>query len=237
MSNSIYATISRQDGLLKELQVVANNIANANTTGYKTDRAVFAEYLVSTGQDTPSLSMGALAGHSFDLTQGTVKFTGSQFDVAIQGEGFFALQTPTGERLTRAGAFQVSADGQLITPDGAAVLDSGNTPIQVPPEATNIAIAGDGAISADGELIGQIGVFRPTGQLQRDTDTRFTAQGGTEAIETPSVLQGALEQSNVSPVLEMARMIEVQRAYEAGQNVLEEEHQRITQFISTVRNR
>lgn len=237
MSNSIYATISRQDGLLKELQVVANNIANANTTGYKTDRAVFAEYLVSTGLDTPSLSMGALAGHSFDLTQGTVKFTGSQFDVAIQGDGFFALQTPAGERLTRAGAFQISADGQLITPDGAAVLDSGNTPIQVPPEATNIAIAGDGAISADGELIGQIGVFRPTGQLQRDTDTRFTAQGGTEAIETPSVLQGALEQSNVSPVLEMARMIEVQRAYEAGQNVLEEEHQRITQFISTVRNR
>lgn len=237
MSNSIYATISRQDGLLKELQVVANNIANTNTTGYKTDRAVFAEYLVDTGPDTPSLSMGALAGHSFDLTQGTVKFTGGQFDVAIQGEGFFALQTPVGERLTRAGSFQLSADGQLITPDGANVLDSGNTPIQIPPEATSISIAGDGAISANGELLGQIGVFRPTGELQRDTDTRFQAAGGTEAIENASVLQGALEQSNVSPVLEMARMIEVQRAYEAGQNVLEEEHQRITQFISTVRNR
>ncbi len=237
MSNSIYATISRQDGLLKELQVVANNIANANTTGYKTDRAVFAEYLVNTGPDTASLSMGALAGHSFDLTQGTVKFTGGQFDVAIQGDGFFAVQTPAGERLTRAGSFQVSSEGELITPDGASVLDSGNTPIQIPPEATSVSIAGDGAITVDGELLGQLGVFRPNGQVQRDTDTRFTAAGGMEPIENANVLQGALEQSNVSPVLEMSRMIEVQRAYEAGQNVLEEEHQRITQFISTVRNR
>lgn len=237
MSNSIYATLSRQDGLLKELQVVANNIANTNTTGYKTDRAIFAEYLVSTGDQTPSLSMGALAGHTFDLTQGTVKFTGGQFDLAIQGEGFFALQTPAGERLTRAGAFQLSSTGELITPDGANVLDSGNTPIQIPPEAATISIAGDGSISADGELLGQIGVFRANGQLQRDTDTRFTAEGGIEAIENANVLQGAVEQSNVSPVLEMARMIEVQRAYEAGQNVLEQEHQRITQFISTVGNR
>lgn len=237
MSNSIYATLSRQDGLLKELQVVANNIANTNTTGYKTDRAVFAEYLVNTGAETPSLSMGALAGHNFDLTQGTVKFTGGQFDLAIQGDGFFALQTPAGERLTRAGAFQVSADGELIAPDGAALLDAGQTPIQIPPEATSISIAGDGTISVDGELLGQVGVFRPTGELQRDTDTRFTAAGGTEAIENASVLQGALEQSNVSPVLEMARMIEVQRAYEAGQTLLEQEHQRITQSISTVRNR
>ena len=237
MSNSIYATISRQDGLLKELQVVANNIANANTTGYKTDRAVFAEYLVNTGTDTPSLSMGALAGHNFDLTQGTVKFTGGQFDVAIQGEGFFALQTPAGERLTRAGSFQVSAEGELITPDGASVLDAGNTPIQIPPEAANISIAGDGTITVDGELLGQIGVFRANGQLQRDTDTRFIAGEGTEPIENASVLQGALEASNVSPVLEMARMIEVQRAYEAGQTVMEQEDQRITQFISTVRDR
>jgi len=237
MSNSIYATISRQDGLLKELQVVANNIANANTTGYKTDRAIFAEYLVSTGTETPSISMGALAGHSFDLTQGTVSFTGGQFDLAIQGEGFFALQTPAGERLTRAGAFQLSAEGQLITPDGAAVLDAGNTPIEFPPEATNVSISGDGTITVDGELFGQVGIFRANGELQRDTDTRFTATGGTEVIENASVLQGALEKSNVSPVLEMARMIEVQRAYEAGQNVLEEEHQRINQTITAVRNR
>ncbi|MHA7899800.1 MAG: flagellar hook-basal body complex protein [Henriciella sp.] len=237
MSNSIYATIARQDGLLKELQVVANNIANTNTSGYKTDRAIFAEYVMRTGEATPSLSMGALAGHNFDLTQGTVKFTGGQFDLAIQGEGFFALETDAGQRLTRAGAFQISSEGQLIASDGARVLSAGSTPIQIPPEAEGLAIAGDGTISADGEILGQVGVFTANGNLQRDTDTRFTAAGGLQPLENANVLQGALEASNVSPVLEMARMIEVQRAYEAGQTLLEREDQRITQFISTVRDR
>ncbi|NQY13065.1 MAG: flagellar hook-basal body complex protein [Henriciella sp.] len=237
MSNSIYATLSRQDGLLKELQVVANNIANTNTNGYKTDRAIFAEYIMSTGQDTPSLSMGALAGHNFDLTQGTVKFTGGQFDLAIQGDGFFAIETAGGPRLTRAGSFQLSSEGELVAPDGARVLSNGNAPIQLPPDAEGISIAGDGTISADGQILGQVGIFTANGQLQRDTDTRFTAAGGIAPSETATVLQGAFEASNVSPVLEMARMIEVQRAYEAGQTALEREDQRITQTISTVRNR
>jgi len=237
MSNSIYATIARQDGLLKELQVVANNIANTNTTGYKTDRAVFAEYVMATGDNSPSLSIGGLAGHSFDLTQGTVKFTGGQFDLAIQGDGFFAVETDAGQRLTRAGAFQLSSEGELIAPDGARVLSDGSTPIQIPIEAENVQIAGDGTISSKTGLIARIGVFTPEGQLQRDTDTRFIAEGGVQQSETASVLQGALEASNASPVLEVSRMIEVQRAYEAGQTVMEQEHQRITQFISTVRDR
>ncbi|MHA7858227.1 MAG: flagellar hook-basal body complex protein [Henriciella sp.] len=237
MSNSIYTTLARQDGLLKEMQVVANNIANTNTSGYKTDRAIFAEYVMSTGQDTPSLSMGALAGHSFDLTQGTVKFTGGQFDLAIQGDGFFALETDNGQRLTRAGAFQISAEGELVTGDGAKVLSEGSSPIQIPPEAENVTIAGDGTISSAGQIIGQVGIFSPTGQLQRETDTRFVADGGVQPVEGAAVLQGALEASNVSPVLEMARMIEVHRAYEAGQTLMEQEDQRISQFISAVRDR
>lgn len=237
MSNSIYTTLARQDGLLKEMQVVANNIANTNTSGYKTDRAIFAEYVMATGPETPSLSMGGLAGHSFDLTQGTVKFTGGQFDLAIQGEGFFALETDNGQRLTRAGAFQISAEGELVTGDGAKVLSEGSSPIQIPQEAENVTIAGDGTISSEGQIIGQVGVFTPTGQLQRETDTRFVADGGVQPVEGAAVLQGALEASNVSPVLEMARMIEVHRAYEAGQTLMEQEDQRISQFISAVRDR
>ena len=237
MSNSIYAALSRQDGLLKELQVVANNIANTNTAGYKTDRAIFAEYVMATGTESASLSMGGLAGHSFDLTQGTVKFTGGQFDLALQGQGFFGLETDAGPRLTRAGAFQLSVDGELVAADGARVLDIGNAPIQIPPDAEGLTIAGDGTISADGQVLGQGGIFTANGQLQRDTDTRFLAEGGTQPAEGVSVLQGAVEAANVSPVLEMARMIEVQRAYEAGQTLLEREDQRITQLISTVRDR
>ena len=192
MTNSIYATLSRQDGLLKELQVVANNIANTNTTGYKTDRAVFAEYLMATGADSPSLSMGGLAGHSFDLTQGTVKFTGGQFDLALQGDGFFAVETDAGQRLTRSGAFQLSAEGELITADGARVLSDGSTPIQIPPEVAQVGIAGDGTISADGQIIGQVGIFNPTGELQRDTDTRFISDGGVQPAEGIYVLMARI---------------------------------------------
>lgn len=237
MSNSIYASVARQDGLMKELQVVANNIANTNTAGYKTDRAIFAEYIMSTGAQTPSLSMGGLAGHDFDLTQGTVKFTGGQFDLALQGDGFFAVETDAGQRLTRAGAFQMSSEGELIAADGARVLSEGGTPIQIPPDAEGVSIAGDGTISSNGQVLGQVGIFLANGALQRDTDTRFIADGGTQPSPGATVLQGALEASNVSPVLEMARMIEVQRAYEAGQTLLELEDQRISQFISTVRDR
>lgn len=237
MSNSIYASLARQAGLMQELQVVANNLANASTTGYKTDRAIFAEFLVATGNGSDSLSMGGLAGHAFKFDQGALNQTGGKFDLAIQGDGFFAVQTPQGPRLTRAGHFQLSGEGNLIDANGNNVLGTGGNPITIPPEATQISIGGDGSVSFDGQLVDRIGVFVPEGQLLRDSNTLFSAPEGYAAVETTGVVQGALEQSNVSPVLEVARMIEVQRAYEAGQSLLEREDQRITQLISAVRER
>lgn len=236
MSNSIYVQIARQQGLMQEMQVVANNLANASTTGYKSDSAVFAEFLSGTGSGADPLSMGGLAGHSFDLEQGGLRFTGGKFDLAIQGEGFFLLDTPEGERLTRAGHFQVSADSQLIDGLGNRVLNAGGGPITIPEDARNISIAGDGTISADGLPIDRVGVVIADGQLQRGSNTQFTAPDGTQPVAEPEVLQGALEQSNVTPVLEVARMIEVQRAYEAGQSLLEKEDERLNKFISAVRN-
>ena len=98
MSNAVYAALTRQQGLMDEMQVVANNLANSSTTGYKSDRAVFAEFLANTGEDG-GLSMGGLAGHAFELQQGALKLTGGQFDLAIQGDGYFTVQTPQGPRL------------------------------------------------------------------------------------------------------------------------------------------
>jgi flagellar basal-body rod protein FlgF len=225
MSNAIYASLTRQQGLMQEMQVVANNLANSSTTGYKTDRAIFAEFLVGTGPSQDSLSMGGLAGHAFKMEQGSLKFTGGQFDIAVQGEGFFVLQTAQGPRLT------------LVDPFGNAVLGTGGNPITIPQEASNVSIGNDGSISADGQLIDRVGVVLPQGQLQRDSNTLFAAPEGFAQFEEANVVQGALEQSNVLPVLEVARMIEVQRAYEAGQAMLEREDQRITQLISAVRER
>lgn len=237
MSNAIYATLARQHGLMQEMQVVSNNLANSSTTGYKTDRAIFAEFLVGSDSGKTSLSMGSLAGHAFEMEQGGLKVTGGQFDVAVQGDGFFSIETPQGPRLTRAGHFQLSADGTLVDMIGNSVLGAGGGPIQIPVEASQISISADGTISADGELIEQIGVVIPDGELMRDSNTYFSAPGGFGNATDFNVVQGALEQSNVSPVLEVARMIEVQRAYEAGQTLLEREDQRIGQVISTIRER
>ncbi|MEQ8320741.1 MAG: flagellar hook-basal body complex protein [Rhodospirillales bacterium] len=237
MSNAIYATLARQHGLMQEMQVVSNNLANSSTTGYKTDRAIFAEFLVGSDSGNTSLSMGSLAGHAFEMEQGGLKVTGGQFDVAVQGDGFFSIETPQGPRLTRAGHFQLSADGTLVDMIGNSVLGAGGGPIQIPVEASQISISADGTISADGELIEQIGVVIPDGELMRDSNTYFSAPGGFGNATDFNVVQGALEQSNVSPVLEVARMIEVQRAYEAGQTLLEREDQRIGQVISTIRER
>lgn len=237
MSNAIYATLARQHGLMQEMQVVSNNLANSSTTGYKTDRAIFAEFLVSTGSDASSLSMGSLAGHSFEMEQGGLKVTGGQFDLAVQGDGYFTVDTPQGTRLTRAGQFQLAANGNLIDMNGSNVLNAGGGPITIPPEATNLVISADGTISANGLQIDQVGIVVPDGELMRDSNTYFSAKDGFAAAKDFGIVQGALEQSNVSPVLEVSRMIEVQRAYEAGQALLETEDQRLGQLISAVRER
>ncbi|ABI78233.1 flagellar basal-body rod protein FlgF [Hyphomonas neptunium ATCC 15444] len=238
MSSPIYTTLARQQGLMQEMQVVANNLANSSTTGYKSDRAIFTEFLVSTG-DSPdqSLSMGGLGGHAFQLEQGGLNFTGGRFDLAIQGEGFFMVETPQGERLTRAGHFQLSGAGQLVDMQGNPVLSAGGNPITIPDDATDVSFGEDGTISGNGQIIDQVGIMLADGQLTRDSNTYFAAEGGVAPTQDAKLVQGALEQSNVSPVLEVSRMIEVQRAYEAGQALLEKEDQRISQLITAVRER
>jgi flagellar basal-body rod protein FlgF len=244
MSSAIYAMLGRQQGLMQEMQVVANNIANSSTTGYKSDRALFGEFLVATGSQSSSLSMGGLAGHSFAMEQGALKITGGELDLAIQGDGFFLVNTEQGQRLTRAGHFQLSTDGQLVDMNGSPVLNAGGAPINIPPNASQVRIASDGTITisaGDGfppQEVGQVGIVTVDQEatLVRDSNSYFSAPDGHRPAENNEIVQGALEQSNVSPVLEVARMIEVQRAYEAGQALFEREDQRISKIISAVRN-
>lgn len=237
MPMSVYASLGRQEGLMREMEVVANNLANSSTVGYKSDRAIFSEFIVSGGRDAPSVSMGGLGGHAFDLTQSSLAFTGSNFDIALQGEGYFLVRTEAGDRLTRAGHLQLSAEGELIDSNGNAILEAGGNPITLPPTIEQLSIGNDGSIAADGQLIGQIGIVVPNDQILRDSNTYFVAPNGVRPTEEATIIQGALEQSNVSPVLEVSRMIEVQRAYEAGQAMLEREDQRISQVITAVRQR
>lgn len=229
-----YVTLSRQSGLMREMQSVANNVANMSTTGFRREGVVFSEFIAATGSE--SVSMAAARARRIDLSPGSLEATGGVLDIAIQGRGFFQVETPDGERLTRAGAFLTNDAGELSTPDGHRALDEGGTPIFIPPDAVSIAVASDGTISADGRAIARIGLFEPAdpADLSRETGALFAVEGELVAVVGGAVQQGFLEGSNVNPVHEITRMIEVQRAYELGQSLSERESERVSNVIETL---
>lgn len=235
MDNATYATLGRQAGLMAQMRMVANNIANANTTGYRGEGVMFAEVVRGTG-DGPSLSMATARARLTDMTQGALERTGGAFDLAIEGEGFFMVQTPQGQRLTRAGHFGPNEAGDLVTAEGYPVLDAGGAPMIVPVGQGPVGISPDGTVSAGGQPVGQVGVFVPRDPLGlvREGGTRFEAPGGADPAPNARILQGSLEESNVDPVIEVARMIEVSRAYELGQNFLEREDERVRSVVQAL---
>lgn len=237
MENATYATLTRQSGLMQEMRLIANNIANASTTGFQSEGLVFSEYVASLGPDDPSLSMAAARVKTTDITQGTLQQTGGAFDLAIEGEGYFLIETAAGERLTRAGSFTPNGEGDLVTMDGNRVLDAGGAPVFIPTGAGQIAIAPDGTLSAGGDPVGQIGLVIPSdpSALRRQSGTMFDPVGGFDAAPNGRMVQGFLEASNVNPILQISRMIEVQRAYELGQSFMDKEDERIRSVIESVR--
>lgn len=229
-----YTTLTRQSGLMREMQVIAHNIANASTIGFRREGVVFSEFVARLG-DEPSLSMADGNARLVDLSQAGLTQTGGTYDLGIQGEGFFLIATPDGERLTRAGTFTPSAEGALVTPDGHALLDAGGAPVAVPVGARTVSISTDGTMSADGTPVAQIGLWQPADplSLRHQAGTLFSADG-LEPAEAAVIRQGFLEESNVEPIAEIARMIEVQRAYEMGQKFLDAEDQRQRGVIQTL---
>jgi flagellar basal-body rod protein FlgF len=235
VDNTGYTTLTRQSGLLREMQVVANNIANAATTGFRQEGVIFSEYVMAV-KDGSSLSMGQGNVRNTSYTQGTLSQTGGSFDLAIEGDGFFLIETPQGERLSRSGAFSPNGEGDLVTMNGYRVLDAGGAPVFVPSDVGDISISGDGTLSGGGNLIGQIGLVKPNNSagMIREDGVMFRADDGYVVAETASILQGFVENSNVDAITQLARMIEVQRAYEMGQSFLESEDQRVRQALESL---
>ncbi len=226
--DTAYVTLSRQSGLMNEMRLVANNIANANTTGYRAQGLVFSEF-VRDMPGNPSLSMSRAEARNTSQQQGVLTETGGQFDFAIEGDGFFMVESPEGNRLTRAGSFSPNAEGDLVAPDGARVLDSNGSPVFIPPDAASIDVGSDGTLSVEGQLLGQIGVYRVEDlkDLVREGNTRFSTTGNIDPVDEPVVLHRFLEGSNVNAIAQVTRLIEIQRAYELGQSFLETEHERV----------
>ena len=234
METTGYTTLTRQTGLMREMQAVANNIANSATTGYRQEGLIFAEFVSNAG-DGPSLSMATAEVRNTSMVQGALTKTGGSLDLAVEGDGFFLIETPAGQRLTRAGNFSLSAEGDLVTNDGFRVLDAGGAPVFIPPDARALGISPDGTVSDNGRPLAQIGLVQPADpiDLVREDGVMFRTEGEIEPVENGRMLQGFLEGANVDPVSQIARMIEVQRAYEMGQSFLDAENKRILTAIET----
>ncbi|MBI2715292.1 MAG: flagellar basal-body rod protein FlgF [Rhizobiales bacterium] len=225
MQNALLVGLSRQVALSRELDVVANNIANINTTGYKADGALFEEYLSSaarSGQNQGRVSFVRDRGTWHDLSAGPIEKTGNPLNVAIDGNAFLVVQTARGERYTRNGALQINGTGELVTSEGDAVLgDAG--PIVFQPTDNQVTFSKDGTISvregtsksdsARGSL--RLVAFEGAQQLRKDGSSAFTTIGDAQPQPTKAsrIIQGSIEKSNVRGVVEMSRMIEITRAY------------------------
>ena len=235
MDSPSYVALSRQTGLARELDVIANNIANASTTGFRRQGLVFAEHMRAAGA-APGLSMARAHGRSIDAAQGALRQTNGHFDFAIEGAGFFLVETPQGERLTRAGHFLPDAEGTLVTPQGYRLLDAGGAPVAVPPLAAAVSLSTDGTLSADGVPLAQIGLFLPAdpARLRHQAGTLLDSPAGTVPAEEARLHQGFLEDSNVNPMTEMTRLIAVQRSYELAQRFLDREDERLRGALQTL---
>ena len=231
-----YVALTRQSGLAKELQSIANNIANLATTGYRREGVIFAEEVQALPVEGGSVAMSEARARYTDDLQGALQQTNGTLDLAIEGEGYFTVMTAQGERLTRAGAFTRNADGTVVNMDGHPLLDEGGGEIVIPFEAKQIGVSADGTVSVDGAPVARVGLVTVEDQtkLFREAGVLYRAENGTVPVENGRVVQGFLEQSNVSPVAEMARMVEVQRAYEYGQKLMDQEDDRIRQVVRTL---
>jgi len=227
MENTLLIGLARQTVLERQLDVVANNIANVNTTGYKADNSLFEEYLTSgahednfVGSDR-RVSYVQDRGTYRDFTQGSADQTKNPLDLAIDGSAFLVVQTPGGERYTRDGGLQLNGQGQLVTVAGNPVLGTGGPivfqptdhDINVTPDGTITVVEGNGRTdSIRGKL--RLVSFADAQKLLKEGLNLYTAGEGSAQPDTKSVVrQGFLEKSNVSAVAEMSRMMEVTRAY------------------------
>lgn len=219
MEDAQIIALSRQVALQRQMDVVANNMANLNTTGFKAERILFEEYLTE-GDGQPDYGWGdeLLAmtldwATMHDLAPGPVVQTGNTLDVALEGDGFLVVQTPAGERYTRNGALTLNAIGELVTQDGYPVAADGGF-VTFGPEETGIVIGRDGSVSSSAGAKGFLRLveFDDPTALTREGANLFA--GGTPIpAENTRVIQGAVERSNVQGVREMTEMIRVTRTY------------------------
>lgn len=229
MESSLYVGLSRQIVLNRAMALVANNVANANTAGYRAQNPMFKEFISSERYDKNDLSMVYDEGQ-YDSTQaGTIQLTGNPYDVALSGPGFIGVQTPSGQiQYTRAGNFTVNNNNELVNSSGFKIAGPGGDGIAIPTGAREVKITDEGEVAADGNIVGRIGVFEFDNlqDLKPEGNNLYSAPvAGRPAIDT-KMIQGSLEGSNVNAIQETTRMIEILRSYQSTMRMVQNEQDR-----------
>lgn len=235
MQDSLYVALSAQIALEKRMNTIADNVANMNTVGFRATGVRFEDVLNKNGQVSfASAGDTYLAGNRGELRQ-----TGNPFDFAVQGDAWFAIDTPAGTVMTRDGRFTLTDEGALVTLQGFPVLDAGGAPLQLDP-ADGAPVAGrDGALRQDGRQVGALGLFT------FDPGPNFTRYGNSGVLPAgepqpvvdridAGVTQGFVEDANVNPVLEMTRLIQVQRAFESTAALIHDNESSFDEAIKTL---
>jgi flagellar basal-body rod protein FlgF len=237
MQNATYIALSSQMALQRQMDVVANNLANASTPAFKGEEMLFSQYLVQPRGGSP-LAFVEDSGTVRDLRQGPIAQTGNPLDLAIAGRGYFTVQTPLGARFTRNGHFQLDSQGQIVTSQGYPLLGLSGQPIIIPGGTHGIAVAADGTVSVgqDGSAqqasLGTIQIVDfPAPQAVTPAANGLWVTDQTPQPATATVQQGMIEESNVQPVVELTRMMSVARESGTVKNFLDEEDQRRSNAI------
>ena len=235
MDTSIYVASAAQRTLQRQLVTIANNIANSNTVGFRAESVEFHSLVSRSGPDPVHYpTMGKI--HP-SLQNGELKNTGNPLDIALSGDGWFAIATPAGTAFTRDGRLEINAFGELQTLEGNAILDSSEAPIIIPTGDGMPTIHNDGRIIINENVVGNIGVFSvPKNSLsQRYSNSSFlsAAQGIPVSIgTTTSIQQGYVESSNVNPLRELVNLISVSRSFESSTSIVEKADSAISKSIN-----
>lgn len=239
MENTALVALSQQMVLRRQMDVIANNIANASTIGFKSERMLFSEHFrdIGGGQQLAFVTDAAVV---HDPSEGELTPTGNPLDVAIKGSGYFEVDTPDGIRYMRGGHLRVDADGVLVSAEGHPVLGQDGTPLLTFPGDTEITIKADGTVSSESGEIGQLAVvtFENRSMLRKFGAGMYEAPDSVVPIPAVDgkVIQGSIEESNVAPIIEMTRMISLLRSYQGAQRLADEQDKLMRRSINVLAN-
>ncbi|PZU84400.1 MAG: flagellar basal-body rod protein FlgF [Shinella sp.] len=240
MQSGIYVGISSQIALERRLTTIADNIANMNTAGFRATEVKFDEVLSKTGNDINAKIAFVNQGNDYLSTRaGEVQQTGNPLDFAVKGDGWFAIDTPAGQVLTRDGRFSMTQNGDLVSTRGYPVLDAGGAPIQLNANGGTPSVGADGRITQDDRVVGSIGVFTAdlTKGFLRYENSGVIATDAPQPVTDSAdigVMQGFVEGSNVNAVAEMTQLIQVNRAFEGISSLLQSSENTFTSAIKTL---